>query len=119
MLVNALVGAVVTVFLTPFLPFAPVLGGLVGGYLQGGDRRDGVTVGALAGAMAVVPLFLFLVLVGNLFLSLFTAAGGQPAVGSLGTAVLVSVFVGGVVYVVLLSVAGGLLGRYLKAETNF
>jgi hypothetical protein len=50
-LTNALIGAVVTVVL-PFVPFSPLLGGAVAGYLQ---ERDGFRVGAPSGAIAAVP----------------------------------------------------------------
>lgn len=37
---NALIGAIVSVVLG-FIPFSPVLGGGIAGYLEGGDSRDG------------------------------------------------------------------------------
>ena len=61
-LVNGFLGAVVTVVLS-FLPFSPLLGGMVAGYLEGGERGDGVRVGAIAGAIALVPLVAFGLLV--------------------------------------------------------
>jgi len=42
---NAIVGAVVTALTASFVPFAPVAGGAVAGYLQGRDREEGLRVG--------------------------------------------------------------------------
>lgn len=118
-LVNALLGAVVSTVLF-FLPFSPLLGGLFAGYLEGGDRGDGLKVGAIAGAIVVVPLLLlvlFLVGAGSLFL-----LGGLPLrIGALGVVgLVVLLFLVGViaVYTVGLSALGGWLGNYLKVDTD-
>jgi len=55
-LANALLGAVVTVVVSPFVPFAPIFGGLLAGYLQGGDREDGLWIGTVSGAIALSAL---------------------------------------------------------------
>lgn len=52
LLVDALIGAVVTVVLS-FVPFSPVLGGAVAGYLH---RDRGPRVGGLSGLFASVPV---------------------------------------------------------------
>ena len=54
-ILNGLIGAVVS-FLTSFVPFSPVLGGAVAAYLEGGDRRASIRVGALAGLLVWLPL---------------------------------------------------------------
>lgn len=119
-LTNALIGALVTIVVTPVLPFAPLLGGVVSGYLQGGDSSDGITVGAIAGVFALLPLLLILVVLGNVFLFLFalTGEGVLVLLGSLGVAAVVLLIVFGLIYVVLLSALGGWVGNYLKAETD-
>ena len=106
--VNALIGAVVTT-VTAFVPFSPVLGGGVAGYLDGGGDRSGLRVGALAGAFAAVPL---LAIFGLVFLVLFfgIAVSGEVA-GPLfvvGLLLVISLFA--IVYVFGLSAIGGLVG---------
>lgn len=114
-LANALVGAIVTIFVTPFLPFAPIFGGGVAGYLEGTNGARGVRVGALAGLIALVPLLLFLALIGNLFVFVFAPAGiTSPGLTGLGLTVLLLVFLAALVYVVVLSTLGGWAGAYLR-----
>lgn len=55
--VNALVGAVISIALS-FIPFSPMVGGAVAGYLEGGDRNRGLRVGGYSGAIAAIPLVL-------------------------------------------------------------
>ena len=112
-LVNAFLGAVVSVVLA-FLPFSPVLGGGVAGYLE---RRDGVRVGATSGAITALPLALLLV-AAVLFWSVFLIAPEPVVAGGLLFVTLV-VFVGVVVvalYTVVLSAVGGYLGVYVYEE---
>lgn len=108
---NALVGGVVTV-VTAFVPFSPVLGGGVAGYLQQGGDRAGLRVGALAGLLAAVPLVAivgFVVLV----VGVGIAASGEVAgsVFVIGILLVVALFVVG--YTVALSAVGGLVGAAL------
>lgn len=119
-LLNALIGAVVGIVLS-FLPFSTVLGGGVAGYLHGGDRMDGLRVGALAGVMMLVPLVLFVFFFGGVFLF----AGGfvlpHQAFGLSGVFAVVALLfslVFGLVYVVGLAVLGGYLGNYVKQDTD-
>ncbi|PSQ35517.1 hypothetical protein BRD08_06940 [Halobacteriales archaeon SW_10_66_29] len=116
--VNSLLGAAVIVLTTPIVPFAPVAGGAVAGYLQGRNTDGGLKVGAIAGLISVVPLLAVLVLAGNLFLFVVAAGGaGVPSVvGGLGVAVLVVAFFGLLLYVAVLSAMGGWLGSYAKSE---
>lgn len=117
-LANSLIGAVIIVLTTPVIPFAPLAGGIVGGYLQGRDLDAGIKVGAIAGALSLVPLLALFALLGNLFFFLLTLGGaGVPTVvGGFGLAVLVTLFLGLLFYVVLLSTIGGWIGSYLNAE---
>lgn len=116
-LVNAVLGAVVIVLLAGTLPFAPVLGGLLAGYLEGGEREDGIRVGALSGAIALVPAVLLGTLVANLLL--FAAGGlGVPGLaGGLGLAIVLVVLLFGLLYIVGVSAVGGWLGNYVRYET--
>ena len=112
-LVNAFLGAVVSVVLA-FLPFSPVLGGGVAGYLE---RRDGVRVGAISGAITALPLGFLLVVV-VLFWSIFVIVP-DPVVGG-GLLLLSLIVLAGVVvvalYTVVLSAVGGYLGVYVYEE---
>ena len=111
---NALIGAVVTV-VTAFIPFSPALGGGVAGYLQQGDDREGLRVGALAGLLAAVPLLLVFGLVGGV-LFLGVAITGEVA-GPLFVVALLGVFALFVLaYTVVLSAVGGLAGAALAAR---
>lgn len=124
--VNALLGAVVMVVFS-WIPFAPVVGGALSGYLEAGERdatrsvaRRGVRVGALAGLLAAIPALLVVAFVGSLFtvgwLGVVASNGGGPGV-ALGLPVLAWVVVGVVVAVaVLYHVAFSALGGWLGAE---
>lgn len=107
---NALIGAVVSVVLG-FIPFSPVLGGGIAGYLEGGDSGDGAKVGAISGVLAAIPLIAVVLLVSAIVII-------APEGGALGLSFLILVLVIGVViYAAGLSVIGGVLGVYLKKET--
>jgi hypothetical protein len=109
-LVNALVGAVVTIVTAPLLPLAALVGGAVSGYLQRGDVSDGVRVGALSGVIAALPAFLVMwVVVGVLLL-------GADLLFGLTSLLAVLVFVGVVGYLVAAGALGGALGAYLRKE---
>ena len=114
--VNALVGAVVTVVLS-FTGFSPLLGGGVAGYLQRGERSDGIRVGALSGAIAAIP---FLLLFGVFGSFVFTGSMMGPGMGVAGATALVFIFgfVFALAWSVALSAVGGYLGVYLATETD-
>lgn len=99
---NALVGAVVSVVLS-FIPFSPVLGGAVAGYLEG---RDGARVGGYAGVLAAIPLVLVVLLMLSVFM---IATDGVWVLLALITLVIVG-------YSVALSVLGGYLGAHLATR---
>jgi len=115
-LVNAVIGAVATVVLT-FLPFSPLLGGALAGYLQGGDESAAIRVGALSGLIAAIPLVFALTVVATIipFLPAFGTAGSITALfGIFGIIVLTF----SLIYSVGLSALGGLLGQYVARETD-
>ena len=114
-LLNAVIGGIASIVLS-FVPFSPVLGGAVAGYLQGGDRGEGVRVGAYAGVVAAIPLALLLFLAVAVF-GLF-ALGGRPGGGAILVVffLFVAVVVAGII--VGLSALGGWLGNYVKYDTD-
>ncbi|MFC6976131.1 DUF5518 domain-containing protein [Halomicroarcula sp. GCM10025709] len=115
-LLNAIAGAVATAVLNFFVPFAPLFGGALAGYLEGGDRNDGLRVGLLAGVFSLAVLVVLFVFV---FVGFGLLALEAPmAFGAFGLLAFLVIFVGGLVYVVGLSAAGGWLGNYLKYETD-
>jgi hypothetical protein len=103
---NGLIGGVVAVVLS-FIPLSPVVGGGVAGYLEGGDQRNGLAVGVIAGVVALVP-FVFLGMVAAVFL---IAPGGARLLP-----LLLVFLVFGAVYTVGLSALGGVLGIYVRDE---
>lgn len=119
--INALIGAVVGVVLS-MLPFSTVIGGAVAGYLHGGGREAGIRVGALAGGIMLVPILLFLLVVGNLFL--FASVGGMGPGGMFGAAggltIVAFIFAlfFGLVYIVGFAALGGYIGNYVKHDTD-
>lgn len=114
--VNALVGGLVSLLLA-WVPFSPVLGGAVAGYLEGGDGRRGLRVGAYAGVVAGVPLALLAVLLAGLVAVVPVTSGsaGGPELALLVVVGLVALFVGAV-YAVGLSALGGYVGASLTEE---
>lgn len=107
-LLNALIGAVVTVVLS-WVPLSPVLGGAVAGYLE---ADDGLTVGAISGAIASIPLFGVLLLA-VLFLPI---AGGDPVFAAVGVVFVLVALVLALAYGVALGALGGVIGVYLHDE---
>ncbi|WP_276272252.1 DUF5518 domain-containing protein [Haloarcula litorea] len=117
-LLNALIGAVATAVLSGFVPFAPLFGGALAGYLEGGDRDDGLRVGVISGVIGLAlsaVLFLFVVVV---FLGMVLGGGAPMGFGAFGLVFFLVVAVVGAIYIVGLSAAGGWLGNYVKYETD-
>ena len=108
--VAVLVGAAITVVTTTAVPLSPVLGGGVAGYLDAGQGRSALRVGALVGAVAA-PVLLF---AGILLLrSMYRALGAMSPGPGLGL-----VAVAGIGYVLAFSTVGGYLGSYEATETR-
>jgi hypothetical protein len=118
-LLNALVGAGVTVILS-FTGFSPVIGGGVAGYLQRSDRMGGARVGAISGAIATLPFLLLAVVVFGFFGLLAGIPMGPRAIGAslFGLVAVLFGFLLVVVWTVGLSAVGGYLGVYVAEETD-
>lgn len=113
-----LVGTLVTVVAAPLLPFAPLLGGGVGGYVAGGDRTSGFQVGLLAGLVAFVLLGVLAITLTSIFFPVFTGAVlGLPSfVEGVGLAVVITAAPFGVFYIIGLSTLGGWTGAALRGR---
>lgn len=104
-LINAIIGAVVTI-VTSFVPFSPVLGGGVAAWLEKGDRTEGAKVGALSGAL------ISLLLLPLLFFGLLIA----PFDFGLTFLLMLFVVVLGAAYLIGFGALGGYLGSYVREE---
>jgi|GEM_PF-557057 len=111
-LLNAGIGAVVTI-VTSFLPFSPVLGGAVAGYLQGGTRTEGAKIGGISGAISLLPMLFFGFIV---VLFLFGAAPSEGGIAFVFLLLVVGTFV--VAYTIGLGALGGYIGVYVLDETD-
>ena len=113
-LINAVVGGIASILLA-FVPFSPVLGGAVAGYLQGGDRGVGLRVGAYSGIVAAIPfalILLFAIAVFGVFLSFGSGSGAVLLF------FVLFALVAAAVYTVALGAVGGWLGNYVKYNTD-
>mgnify|MGYP000117197121 CR=1 FL=1 len=117
--VNAIIGAVATALLSGFVPLAPLLGGGMAGYLEGGKRDDGVRVGLLSGVIGLAISLVFFVVV-FVFLAAFLAFVPEAlgVFGAMGLFVLVIGTLSAAAYFLVLSALGGWLGNYVKYDTT-
>ncbi|NHN40253.1 DUF5518 domain-containing protein [Halorubellus sp. JP-L1] len=102
-LLIALAGAAVSI-LTSFVPFSPVLGGALAGWLVRDDPMQGAKVGGLSGLVISLPLGLIVIP----FFGIAIFDGGASGIAFLFIAMFV-VFVG-LLYTVGISALGGYLG---------
>jgi len=120
-LVNALIGGAIMIF-GGWIPFVPVVGGAVAGYLQGGSRRDGVRVGAYAGVVGILPSVILATFVGGVIgLGFGLAAFSSPSAGAagfFGLVIFALVLVIAALYFIGLAAVGGWLGNYVKYDTD-
>lgn len=108
-LFNAAVGAAISVLLLFFVPpFSTLVGGVISGYLQGGDVRSGAWIGAVSGFLTTIPILLLASAV--LAIGFFVPEGLPIAL----VVVLLAGFL--TVFVIGLSVVGGAIGVYLKED---
>ncbi|MFB6136979.1 MAG: DUF5518 domain-containing protein [Halobacteriaceae archaeon] len=106
---DALVGAVVSGALA-FLPFSPIAGGAVAGYLRG-ETGGSVSAGGLSGALAVLPVVVVLgFLVGGL------VVGAPGVTGARVDAVAAVLLLVAVVFTVAVAAALGGLGGYVGGK---
>lgn len=113
--INGLIGGVVAIVFS-FIPFSPVLGGGVAGYLQGTTYDAGAKAGAIAGLVAFLP---FVAILGAVLLFIPVFGGFEPGPQVAFWAVALFVFVVSAVYTIGLSVVGGALGVYVKEDHNY
>jgi len=116
-ILNAVIGAVVTI-VASFIPFSPVLGGAVAAYLQQEDSSSALKVGAISGAISLIPFALLLFGLGSVFSLSFlpmVGSGGGTAVGLVGGFFVIVLLIGAV-YTILFSALGGYLGWYVRKE---
>ncbi|MFB6095709.1 MAG: DUF5518 domain-containing protein, partial [Halodesulfurarchaeum sp.] len=89
--------------------------GIAAGYLQKESRGAGLRVGAIAGAITMVPLFFVTLFGGTFFLSVL---GFAPRAFFGFGLLLVFAAVFFLLYTVALSTVGGYLGAYIALETD-
>jgi hypothetical protein len=112
---NALVGAAASVVLG-FVPFSPVLGGVVAGYLANGERATSLKVGGLSGVFAAVPVVLVLAFV---FVGLTVGTmgtNGSSALALFGVVLGVVAILFGVLFTAALGAVGGFVGGTLAPD---
>ncbi|MFC7097151.1 DUF5518 domain-containing protein [Halobaculum marinum] len=109
---HAAIGAVVSL-VTFFLPFSPVIGGGVAGYLHGSDRTAGAKVGGLSGLLAAIPGAVLATLIASIFVIVGPGqrSGLLVAFGVFFVALLIAALYGGA-----LGAVGGFVGAYLHEE---
>lgn len=125
-LVNVLLGGAVGFFGGLVVPFAPVAGGAIASYRNGGTSRDGLKIGTLVGFVTAIPSVLLIA--GFFLLSMFsTPTGPGPATpepaGVLGTglpptflAFILVILAVGILMMVGMSALGGYLGIYFRDD---
>lgn len=112
-LLNAVIGAVVTVVLS-FTGISPLIGGGVAGYLQQGTHKSCAKVGALSGGIAFFP-FLLLVFFGVVYLGILAGGFGIP--GGVELLIIAFLFFPMIfLWSLGLGGIGGYLGAYLREE---
>jgi hypothetical protein len=107
----AVLGAVTTGVLS-FLPFSPVIGGGVAGYLEHSASGRTASVGALSGFLSIVPVILVLVFV-TVGLYAGFATIGYSGVGVVVVAAMLFAFLFTTAFVTGLGALGGFAGGRL------
>jgi hypothetical protein len=112
----AVLGAVATALLS-FVPFSPVLGGALAGYLEQIESGRALGVGALSGLLAMLPaVSILLFLTVGLFDGL--AGVGEAGLGIVVAAVMVIVMLFVAVYGTGLGALGGFIGGRLADDRS-
>lgn len=114
---HALIGAVTMVLLSP-VPFSPVVGGALAGYLH---KRDGLMVGALAGVFAAVPVVVVATLLAAFFVPVVAVPGGDILGPLLGFGALAfAALLLAVLYTAGLGALGGYVGaRFAEGRNDY
>lgn len=113
----AVAGAMTTGLLS-FVPFSPVLGGALAGYLERAESDRTVSVGALAGLLPLLPLLLLVGFVlGGLVVGLLAVDHAVPAAVVAG-AMLLTVLLIGTVGAGLGALGGYAGGRYADKQAT-
>lgn len=108
---HAVLGAVATTLLS-FIPFSPVLGGGVAGYLEHHVTGRSVSVGALSGVLAMLPVLVILVFVtGGLFAGF--SAIQESGMGLVTTATMLLVLLFVAAFGGALGALGGFVGGHI------
>jgi nitric oxide reductase large subunit len=104
---HAILGAVASGLLS-FIPFSPGIGGALAGYLERGESTRTISVGALAGLLAMLPILLILLFV------LIGLVTGLQTIDQSGIAILTGATLLFVLMLVATIGAGlGALGGYI------
>jgi hypothetical protein len=107
----AVLGAVATTVLS-FVPFSPVVGGGVAGYLEQYETGRSVSVGALSGFLAMLPgIVVLLFVTGGMYAGLASVQATDFGVVVVSAMLFVLLFVGA--YGAGLGALGGFAGAYL------
>jgi hypothetical protein len=106
---NAIIGAMVTI-VASFVPFSPVLGGAVSGYLQRGSTDSPVRVGGTAGLFATLPVVIVFVTI------TWSLLGSDTGLTTIVVASLAISLVVSIAYMIGLSALGGYLGAELATR---
>lgn len=107
---NAVIGGIVSIILG-FIPFSPILGGGVAGYLEK-NNSNGIKIGAISGLIASIPMVVFLFFIGLMSTQLIGIQfGGIGLILFFGFVGIISTL-----YTVGLSTIGGYLGVYIYKQ---
>ena len=114
LLSNAVLGAVTTTVLF-FVPFSPIIGGGVTGYLEGQRSNRAISAAGLAGVLAMAPVLILLVFLG---IGLYTglAGVGDAGYGLLTTAVMLFATLFVAAYGAGVSALGGFIGTRILRD---
>lgn len=111
----AVIGAAVTAVLS-FLPFSPVVGGALAGYLEAPVSGRSIRVGALSGGLAVLPAMVIVAFT-TIGLVEGLAAVGEADLGIGVGVVMWFVVLSGLAYGAGLGALGGFLGGHLGGRS--
>jgi len=112
---NAILGALLSGALA-FVPFAPVIGGGVAGYLERGESERVVGVGALSGLLSAGPVLVLVTFALAGLATGFSGVGEGTYAALTGAVILLSVAIGAVAGAGLGALGGYVGGRLAEDE---